>query len=317
MTEYNLAAEAQDEFARLVEENRIGTLYRPVFRTNPNRTIYVSHRSGIDLSDLPVFFLGEQPVFAGEPAALAMEAVMADQFRLPYARCGFMHHMGAGHPSLLAASTYPNNDPRWYMVLAEQEDDGRIIVTGFMRHKPIDHWTRQIWQGVITSGAEGAITIAWDPKGNAPDQFLEFLFQSTEDRITLLLGEIHRMMTGRGRSEYATGTALSERIDQRRVKMKLPPVQRVRAIDFDALPTAPTGRENAKGTRKAPHFRRGSWHVRKATGKKSWHPPSAIHGGGGDAPPWYEVRMPAPSMPPVTMPMTTIPAPIPTLTILI
>ena len=284
------AQAAQDAFAQLVEECRIGTLYRCELLCNPNRTKFILHKPGIDLSDLPVFYLGEMADSTdAKQTDAALDAVQAKQFRLPYPRCGFLSYLPA---SSLALTRGPDRYRlligRYYLMLAQELDDG-VLFSSFMLHDNKDHWAKQVWQVFLNAKS---IEYAYDPAAIATTDadFLDHFQIGTEHRVTHLLPQIHRLMTRRqGTVAAGVGTAITARINARRQNLQLGAVPAIRIIDLDAPEPAPAASaSHGKGAPKAPHYRRSTWRT-LPTGRKVFVSSAAIHGGTGSPPPWYEV----------------------------
>lgn len=278
---------AQDAFAQLVEDVRIGQVRRPISREKPARTDFVPHRIDLDLN-LPVFHVvGDHHHIPVQEALAAWEAIGDRTFHLPYPRCAFMMSLPGTHPGL--KHLLPRFHVRHSYIIVCEEDDERLHLIPFMKAAFLDHWVRQLFDIYIPLGSEDVITM-YDPAwGDFPANFIASVEASLWDRLSAILGFAHQMMTRKGAASPATGTSVTEKINARRSKMSFPPVPGVITIDLDKPPVISEAK-SGPGTPKKPHFRRGSWHTRKATGKRSWHPPVAVHGGSEIVPPWYEVK---------------------------
>jgi hypothetical protein len=284
---------AQDDFAQLNEECRLGWVYRCVIHSNPNRTSYHQHQPGVDMN-IPVFWLGEMPAQliggADSPLYGAMTAIKENRFKLPYPRSAYMYALSSDNPAMHRLPVSLHNDtPRHYVMVAEQSEDNSILLFCFMHHATEPHWARQTWQVFITQSEDGAIETAFDPESKVDPVFMAYLSQSVDLRVQQWCADVYRLMTANnGVVGYADGGSGTDRINARRDKLHLPTVPRLRIIDFNAPPPA-TVVGKGTGTPKSPHFRRGGWRT-LATGRQTWIPASAIKGGGGEPPPWYEVR---------------------------
>jgi hypothetical protein len=147
---------------------------------------------------------------------------------------------------------------------------------------------RQLFDIYIMFGVDDVVTM-YDPAwGDFPHEFITNVEASLWQRLTANLGLIYQLMNRQGVASAVVGTQVTDKINVRRNKMDLPSVPLVTIIDLNKMP--PVSISHGSGSPKRPHFRRGSWHTRKTTGKRSWHPPVAVHGGGQIIPPWYEVR---------------------------
>jgi hypothetical protein len=137
----------QDAFNSLVEYCRLGRLRLMVLRSNPNpnRTVDISFKPDMVLTNLPVYDFGELSPEVTEGHVRALEAVMAGQFHLPYPRCGFLHRTGGrGQESL--PEQYRLKVGRFYIMLCD-ESDGIIQIDSFLRHDNHTAWSQQVWQG--------------------------------------------------------------------------------------------------------------------------------------------------------------------------
>lgn len=284
---------AQDEFAKLVEDLRIGQVGRPI--AIPRGTKFVPHRPDIVIHDLPVFFMeGNQGVdVAGINAA--EDAIEARRFHLPYPRCAIMMSLSGDYGGL--QHLHPRFHVRHSYVMVFEEDDEQLHVVSFMKAESMmEHWVRQLFDFYIPFGVQlDEVTVTYDPAwGTFPPDFIFGVEMSLWTRLQIVLSFIHKMMnrTDRGVASAIIGSSATDKINARRTKMNLPPIQQVVSIDLTRAITAPGAKGTGKGSPKKPHFRHGSWHTRKATGKRSWHPAVAVHGGAGVAPPWYEIKTP-------------------------
>jgi hypothetical protein len=282
----------QDRWSRLVEECRIGTVYRPIVR--PGGTKYESHNPHIDLSDVPVFYWGEMlAVRDGDEMCNALDAIRAGALKLPYPRVAFLYHVSSDNPALHAGPKHLQcHRERVYAVVGEEEDDGSITCFSFMWHyRKMDHWTKQAWQAGVTCGSGSQIELSYDPGIVAPADFFEVYSQSNQDKILHFLTDLHRLMTHSGFVTFPSPGKETQKINQRRSRLNLPDVPLVRIIKFDiAVPKTAPHAPAVPGAPKRPHFRRGTYRT-LATGRRVWVRPSAVRGGGADAPPpWYEMR---------------------------
>src|SRR5579859_2454720 len=89
--------DAQDAFAQLVEDCRTGLLNRIV--VTPYKSLFIPHKSGLDLSDLPVFYMGD---LSSASHVNHMSETSNNKFRLPYDRCAFMYFVPGDHPKISA-----------------------------------------------------------------------------------------------------------------------------------------------------------------------------------------------------------------------
>lgn len=280
---------AQDAFAQLVEDVRIGQVGHPVAVENPAGTRFVPYRPEIDLN-IPVFHIvGEHHKIPVPEALAAWHAIMDKTFHLPYPRCALLMSLPGTHPGL--RHLMPRFHVRHTYVTVFEEDDEELHITPFMTNDRLDHWVRQLFNFDIMFGTDEAIT-TYDPSwGSFPLDFITNVEISLWDRLQGNLAFLHQLMTRKGAATKVSGSLTTEKINARRSKMGLPSVPGVIAIDLDRAPEpSGTGVSRGAGIPKKPHFRRGSWHTRKATGKSFWHGPAAVHGGSGVVPPWYEVR---------------------------
>jgi hypothetical protein len=289
----------QDAFAELVEEIRLGWVYRPELHELPKRhTKYIQHKPQVDLT-CPVFYFGE--IASQQKTAVldaALESLEQHTFRLPYPRCCFLSSLSSDNPSLLLAALKSGTgdaEPRYYLTVAEQYGDGSIFCFSFMRHSGHDHWIRQLWQATIRNGH---IDIAIDPQ-RCSEEFMDMFRASAHSRIEALLADVQQLMTRKtGRSDEVVGSTVTRKIDERRRKLNLPDISRVRRIDL-TNPEPDVGtvrriRTGTKGVPKRPHYRRGHWRNYE-DGHQKWIEPLAIKGGSMNPPPWYEVKLPPPA----------------------
>jgi hypothetical protein len=280
------AFNAQDEFAKLVEDVRIGRIGRPI--SVGSITKFVPYRPVIDLN-LPVFHVvGDHYRIPVEAALEASKQVQAATFHLPYPRCAYMMSLPGTHPGMkhLAPRFHVRHS---YVVVCEEDDEGLHFIP-FMRNELIEHWVRQLFDLYLPFGSDSLITM-YDPEwGNFPADFIAKVETSLWDRVSGIMAFIYQMMNRRGEATTVPGTQVAEKINARRSKMQLPAVSGVITIDLDKSPVDGSGIGKGAGTPKKPHFRRGAWHTRKTTGQRSWHSPVAVHGGGEIVPPWYEIR---------------------------
>jgi hypothetical protein len=281
----------QDAFAQLVEECRIGLVRRMMLLSNPDRVKYIPHKPDIEVADLPVFSLPER-VIIGDDAVDGLEASQANRLHLPYSRCAFLYRVSATSPNLQKVpERWRRPIGRYYCVVAQAVDDG-ILAASFMRSDDHPHWSLQVWQAFISHGPAGGIEINYetDAIAGANAEFLQMLDQSSTERLSLLMGDIHRLTTTEtGEVTNIPGTRITDKINQRRQKMNLGEVPRIRIVKFDAVVRPSSASTTKTGGTKKPHYRRGTWR-KLSGGRQTWIPSSAIHGGGGDVPPWYEVR---------------------------
>jgi hypothetical protein len=284
----------QDSWSKLVEECRIGSVLRPVALPGAKRTSYLPHQSQIDLAEVPVFFWGEQPTRISNAAQNeAMDAAIDGTFKLPYQRVAFLYYISERHSAHgLAPERHRLDDERVYAVVAEEETDGSLTICCFVWHwRTQEHWIKQAWQGHVPIGTDGAdVVIAFDPAfyDNADGEFLEFYTRASEHRVIQFLIDCHKLMTKGGSVTLAAPGYRTEKINNRRGALKLPLVPPIRIIKFDN-PVVVHDAPSEPSTAKRPHFRRGTYRT-LATGRRVWVKPSAIHGGSGAAPPWYEIR---------------------------
>lgn len=290
MAEFN----AQDAYAKLVEDIRIGLIGRPL--AIPGGTKYVPFRPDIDMN-VPVFHLtGEWKHVPLDEGGAAIDALIQREFHLPYSRCAFMMSLPGTHSGLQHLK--PRFHVRHTYVLLMEEDDEQVHIVPFMKNELMPHWARQLFD-IYFDFASGDISTMYDPAwGTFPPGFIMNVEGSLWSRMITVMANAHKMMMTRSdesmtnAAKVITGSEVTTKINGRREKMNLPPVPRVITIDLTAPPSVPTRAATGKGTTKRAHFRRGSWHTRKATGIRSWHPPVAVHGGGEVVPPWYEVKTP-------------------------
>lgn len=272
----------QDAFAALVADCHNKRVSRAIMRED--KTHYEPHDPEVELDNLPVFAHAPVERFNDDTLA-ALDAIEAGEFRLPFPRCAFISYLPPNAPGLLNQSgSYAKSTPRHYVVIAEEEDDGSVTFFGFVRHDDMTRWAKHVWQAQQT---REHFSFAFEDEG-APDDFLKGLVTAAQDRLRAVCGIIHKMSTHNGATVVATGGNATQLIDKRRTRLGLPPVPRVRLLNFDmpriARPaTQPTGRTVM------PHYRRGTWRS-LATGRRVWVRASAIHGGGDSPPPWYQVR---------------------------
>jgi len=277
---------AQDAFSKLVEEVRIGQVRRPIATERPVGTKFVPHKVNIDL-DIPMFYLiGDHHHIPFDDATKAIDQIVDKTFHLPYPRCGFMMSLPGTHPGL------QHLDRRFhvrhtYIVVVEEDDEGLHFIP-FMTNELIGHWARQLFDIYMMFGSDEIVT-TYDPAwGDFPSDFISRVEASLWLRLAANLGLVYQLMNRQGVAASLPGTQVTDKINSRRSKMDLPSVPLVTAIDLNRMPSVSLSL--GSGSPKRPLFRRGSWHTRKATGKRSWHPPVAVHGGGQVIPPWYEVR---------------------------
>jgi hypothetical protein len=274
----------QDAYAALVADCMNKRVSRSVMLRG--RTEFVPHDAGIEMDTLPVFCHPQPNYHAKEfdptDSITAMEAMMTGNFRLPYPRCAFISYIPSDIPALTTPTPYQKNVGRYYVVVAEEEDDG-ILFFGFVRHDDMRTWARQVWQAHVTATE---ITWAYEA-GDAPADFIKPLTAATEQRLHILWGVIHKITTKGGSVTEAIGGSDTRNIDARRQRLGLSPVPRVRILKFDETPAAPSV-STGSGASKRPHHRHGTWRNLK-TGRKVWVRAAKIHGGGA-VPPWYELE---------------------------
>jgi hypothetical protein len=292
----------QDAFAQLVEECRLGWVFRcvlhddppsPRYRNGRTWTEYVMHRPGVDVATLPVFYLGEMPYQMHiETLNSVMDTVTDGAFRLPYPRCGFMYRLTTGNPALDIAAVFGNTSDvaeRYSLTVAEQDEDGSVVCYSFILRDGNEHWMQQVWQARIL--ATGDIEIAHNQSHEID---LALLLASARNRIEMFMIDCHTLMhRKRGTYTPGVGTVASASIDQRRMRLKLEPVARIRIIDLSApddTDEPKTRRAGAKGVPKTPHYTLGTWRNYR-DGRRVWIPAYATGTlRGQPIPPWYEVR---------------------------
>jgi hypothetical protein len=281
----------QDCWSRLVEECRIGTVYRPIFLSN--RTTFDSHKPHVELSQVPIFYWGEMQADRDDAEVdKALQAIQTGAIKLPYERVAFMYHVSSDNPTLHRGPAHrQNHNARVYVMIVEEEDDGSITIFSFYWHyTTMDHWVKQCFQARVTCGSDAQMEFAFHPDVLPHVEFMARFQCAIEHMILNFLADWHRLMTHKGSVTFPLPGKETQRINLRRSRLKLPDVSAIRIIKLGDLvlhvaPSAPS----APGAMKRPHFRKGTYRT-LATGRRIWVRAMAIHGGGGDPPPWYEIR---------------------------
>jgi hypothetical protein len=288
---FHKMASAQDAFTQLVEDCRVGTLERITF--DLDGPSYTPYKPDLDLSHVPVFFLGNVPLQVPEAVIDAGDAVIAGTFRLPYDRCAVLYFSPGHSPNVPSSVPYRlRGIARHWLILAEECPGEGVLIASFIKPADRGHWGKQTWQAFVRFGGP-TIDFSFDPSvALAPRG--DLMFKSNEYRVLLSLGDLHRIMTHRGAMQSAPGGVKTSRVDVLRNSLDLPAVSRLRVINFDTPPSSLEPQEAGQrgvviGSIKSPHFRRGTWR-NLASGRRVPVRACAIHGGGDAPPPWYEVR---------------------------
>lgn len=281
----------QDEFNLLVEDIRLGRVLRPYAKGTG--TGYQPVRiTDFDLAEVPVFFGATKLI---EPMADLTDKVTDElesgNYHLPYETCCFMFFVGEDAPSIQRLEPRLRH-ARYYLSYLRETKDA-IHIHHFSRHighRDYPAWIRQTFAMSCPVGG-GEYLLGAEPDNGFPDDFLRQLEHSAILRGMIALTFFYQLTHNqRGEAQPLAPTEAGKAIVRRREKLGLPPIQPVRLIRLgDVLPPNLGG--HGKGRAKKAHYRRGTW-VSLKNGTTFWRSPTAIHGGTGAPPPWYEVRSP-------------------------
>jgi hypothetical protein len=281
---------AQDAWGRLVEDVRLGLIRKMILRRNPNRVEYHPIKLDVVLDNLPVFSFG---VLDSKPSQIhvdALDAVLDGRFHLPYPRLAAIYRaVPTPESQLQLPASHRSLTPRWYVYVLDQLDDHGFLVSSFTRHDDQPRWAFNTWQAEVNSRAT---TLSFDKEGmrGADPEFFDVVEEAARNRLTFLETDLYRLTTsGTGRTVPGAGGEVSRLADKRRQRDGLSPVSPIRIITFDEMPPRKSAVATGTGSSKAAHWRRGTWRT-LPDGRETWVKSSAVHGGGGAPPPWYELH---------------------------
>lgn len=290
----------QDEFALLCEDIRLGRTLRPVAREGNKNTVWQQAKiNGFDLSEVPVFFTRDYQLFKDsadeDTMTAALHEIEQGEFRLPFPTCALMWRVSA--ESVKVSDKNPNMWHDRYNVSYLQQENDVITMHQFTRHawKVMgDRWAMQATSATIyPKNGEIVVEVGTDPKANFDPDFQATLEQAATQRLALMLCQMYLILHRSGTVTFVTPGPESIRITERRKRLGLPEIGRVRVIQLDPPDRVVTLRQSAATPEatltKAAHYRRGHYRTLR-NGNQVWVRASAIHGGLGAKPPWFELR---------------------------
>jgi len=308
----------QDEFARLVEDVRTGLIER--YQRQGGRMRSIPTKLDMDLSQVPVFFRRRffdmsDSIFhkTREQRDGFVGLLASGAFRLPYPTMilmGFMEHDEDGVPRVI-----PDPDggkpitthEHCSVVYLNQSTDAELVTGHMLMSSEGNRWKIHPFSLTMLLGAyttlngedefnfDDHIDIAPDPAANLTASDRAGVERGAAAIFASAVYYSHRIVSGSGKITYADAGPLSQRISERRERLHLLPVSRVRIIELD--PHAVTRAQSLPrigepAFRMPTHYRRGTY-VHFKSGRVTWRRSTIVNehlGALPPPPPWYDLR---------------------------